>query len=169
MTRNQLRAVTLAGSLALPYIALKSYWAAGGRAGVADGFEVADEFRRNGAPAALVWLEHHGVDFTAVLALIGLALATVLARRPPRHRLLRRPLLAAACAGTLLVPYGLLTALFGALGHHDGGDPLTGWVVPAGAAAFVGIGTALALAAWPHRPLRSRPTAARNAADATPR
>ncbi|MFE5586811.1 hypothetical protein [Kitasatospora sp. NPDC056531] len=157
MTRNQLRAVTLAGSLALPYIALKSYWAAGGRAGLADGFDMADEFRRNGAPTALIWLEHHGVDFTAVLALIGLALAAVLAHRPPQRRPLRRLLLVAAWAGTLLIPYGLLTALLGALGSDDGNHPLTGWVVPAGAAAFVGIGTALAAAAWPRR---HRPTAA---------
>ncbi|MER6301247.1 hypothetical protein ABT247_17015 [Kitasatospora sp. NPDC001539] len=146
-------AVTLAGSLALPYIALKSYWAAGGRAGLGAGFDMGDEFRRNGAPAALVWLERHGVDFTAVLALTGLALAVVLARRPPRRRPLRLLLLTAARAGTLLVPYGLLTALLGALGHGDGPghDPLTGWVVPAGAAAFTGIGTALAVASWPYR------------------
>ncbi|MET8628459.1 hypothetical protein ABZW30_32740 [Kitasatospora sp. NPDC004669] len=157
MTRHRLRTVTLAGGLALPYIALKSYWAAGGRGGLADGFEVADEFRRNNAPAALIWLEHHGVDFTAVLALTGLALAAVLAHRPPRLRPVRRLLLAVAWAGTLLVPYGLLTALLGALGRDDGGHPLTGWVVPAGAAAFVGIGTALAASAWPRR---HRPTAA---------
>ncbi|RKT18988.1 hypothetical protein BX285_3430 [Streptomyces sp. 1114.5] len=114
-------AVPLAGALALPYIALKTYWAAGGRAGVADGFDVADEFARNGAPTALVWLERHGVDFTAVLALIGVALAPT-------------------WAGTLLIPYG----------------PLTGWVAPVGAAAFVGIGTALGIAAWPHRPSAAR-------------
>ncbi|MFD8783305.1 hypothetical protein [Kitasatospora sp. NPDC059599] len=153
MTRRRLHAVTLAGALALPYIALKSYWAAGGRAGLADGYRMVDDFRRNGAPAALIRLEQHGVDFTAVLALAGVALALVLARRPPARTLPRRLLLVPAWAGTLLVPYGLLTALLGANGGHAaGGDPITGWVVPAGAAAFVGIGTALGVAAWSHRP-----------------
>ncbi|MEV7596310.1 hypothetical protein AB0O91_02865 [Kitasatospora sp. NPDC089797] len=153
MTRQHRRTVTAwAAGLALPYIALKSYWAAGGRAGVADGFDIADEFRRNGAPTALVQLERHGVDFTAVLAATGVVLALALALRPPRHPLPRRLLLAAAWAGTLLVPYGLLTAVLGALGHSSPDTRLTGWVVPAGASAFVGIGTALALAAWPHRP-----------------
>ncbi|MFJ9772269.1 hypothetical protein ACIRVF_13650 [Kitasatospora sp. NPDC101157] len=145
------RAVALAAGLALPYIALKSYWAAGGRAGMADGFDMADEFRHNGAPTALIWLERHGIDFTAVLAVTGVALALFLAHRPPARPLPRRLLLTPARAGILLIPYGLLTALFGALGSGSDPAPLTGWVAPAGAAAFVGIGSALALAAWPHR------------------
>lgn len=154
MTRHQLRTVTLAGSLALPYVAMKTYWAAGGRAGLADGFSLADEFRRNGGPAALIRLEHHGIDFTAVLALTGVALALVVARHLPQNPLLRRLLLAPAWAGTLLIPYGLLTALLGALGTGAEDARITGWILPAGVAAFVGIGTALAAAAWPHRPLR---------------
>ncbi|WP_030246025.1 hypothetical protein [Streptomyces sp. NRRL S-350] len=156
MTRPHLRTVTLACCLALPYITLKTYWAAGGRAGLADGYELADDFRQNGAPAALVWLERHGVDFTAVLALTGVALAFVLALRPPVRTLPSRLLLASAWAGTLLLPYGLLTALGAVLRDTAGGGPLTGWVVPAGAAAFVGIGTALGVAAW------SRPRSTRN-------
>ncbi|MER7844699.1 hypothetical protein ABTZ03_12215 [Kitasatospora sp. NPDC096077] len=152
MTRHRPRAVALAAGLALPYIALKSYWAAGGRAGIANGFDLADEFRRNGAPTALIRLERHGVDFTAVLALTGVALALTLAVRPPQRPLPRRLLLATAWAGTLLIPYGLLTALLGALDRSPTAAPLTGWVVPAGAAAFVGIGTALGLAARAHRP-----------------
>ncbi|MFF7989250.1 hypothetical protein ACFZDG_05555 [Kitasatospora xanthocidica] len=143
--------VPLAGALALPYIALKTYWAAGGRAGLADGFDLADEFARNGAPATLVWLERHGVDFTAVLALIGVALAVTLARRPPVHRLPRLLLLTPAWAGTLLIPYGLLTALLAPFDSSPDGGPLTGWVAAAGAAAFVGIGTALAVAASSQR------------------
>ncbi|MEU7093345.1 MULTISPECIES: hypothetical protein [Kitasatospora] len=158
MTRHHPRAVALAASLALPYIALKSYWAAGGRAGMADGFDMADEFRHNGAPAALIWLERHGIDFTAVLALTGTTLALLLTHRPPARPLPRRLLLTPAWAGILLIPYGLLTALLPALDRSSGDHPLTGWVVPAGAAAFVGIGTALALSAWPHR--RSRRTVA---------
>ncbi|MER7755981.1 hypothetical protein [Kitasatospora sp. NPDC097643] len=144
------RAAATAGALALPYIALKTYWAAGGQAGIADGFDMAAEFEHNGAPAALVWLERHGVDFTAVLALAGLALAFALLSPMRSRRMVRRMLLAPAWAGTLLVPYGLLTALAGAFGDRTDG-PLTGWVIPAGAAAFVGIGTALALGAWPRR------------------
>ncbi len=144
-------AVPLAATLALPYIALKTYWAAGGQAGVADGFDMADEFARNGAPTALVWLERHGLDFTAVLALIGLALALTLARRPPARRLPRRLLLAPAWAGTLLIPYGLLTAIVAPFDSSPDGGPLTGWVAPVGAAAFVGIGMALGIAAWSHR------------------
>ncbi|MFD8706231.1 hypothetical protein ACFV1W_27115 [Kitasatospora sp. NPDC059648] len=154
MPRQHRHLVAAAGSLALPYIVLKAYWAAGGRAGMADGFHMADEFRRNGAPAALVWLERHGIDFTSVLALTGVALALLLAHRPPIRPLPRRLLLASAWAGTLLIPYGLLTAVFGALGSGAGDAPLTGWVGPAGAAAFVGIGTALGLSAWPHRTFR---------------
>ncbi|ARF81226.1 hypothetical protein ACIG0C_22970 [Kitasatospora aureofaciens] len=151
MTRRHRHLVALASGLALPYIALKAYWAAGGRAGMADGFDMADEFRRNGAPAALVWLERHGIDFTSVLALTGVALALVLTHRPPTRPPARRLLLAPAWAGTLLIPYGLLTGLVGALGSGAADAPLTGWVGPAGAAAFVGIGTALGLSAWPHR------------------
>ncbi|MFJ9845070.1 hypothetical protein ACIRYZ_32420 [Kitasatospora sp. NPDC101155] len=159
MTRHHQRLVALTGSLALPYIALKTYWAAGGRAGMTDSFDMADEFRRNGGPAALIWLERHGVDFTAALALTGVALALLLAHRPPARPLPRRLLLVPAWAGTLLIPYGLLTALLGALGSGSGNAPLTGWVIPAGAAAFVGIGTALALSAWPHRFSRRTATA----------
>ncbi|MQS11333.1 hypothetical protein F7Q99_03260 [Streptomyces kaniharaensis] len=140
------RAVALAGALALPYIAVKSYWAAGGRAGLADGFELAGEFERNGAPEALVWLERHGVDFTAVLALAGLAVAAALVL-PFGRRIPARLLLVPAGAGALLAAYGTLTALV-ALAGNGGRGPVTGWVVPAGTGAFVGIGTALAAAAW---------------------
>ncbi|MFF2613131.1 hypothetical protein [Kitasatospora sp. NPDC058046] len=142
------RVAALGVAAAVPYIGLKSYWAAGGRAGLAAGFDVADEFARNGAPGALVWLERHGVDFTAVLALAGLAMACALAW-PWGRRLPRGPLLVLACAGTLLVPYGLLTALLALTGEGGGAAaPITGWVAPAGVGAFLGIGTALGVGAW---------------------
>ena len=151
------RMVPLAAALALPYIALKSYWAAGCRAGLADGYQLEDDFTRNGAPTPLVWLEHHGIDFTAVLALTGVAIALTVALHPPVSRLPRRLLLVPAWAGAPLIVYGLLTALLAPFDHSPGAGPITGWIVPAGAAAFVGIGTALTLGAWPHR--ASRPTA----------
>ena len=110
-----------------------------------------------GAPTPLVWLEHHGIDFTAVLALTGVAIALTVALHPPVSRLPRRLLLVPAWAGAPLIVYGLLTALLAPFDHSPGAGPITGWIVPAGAAAFVGIGTALTLGAWPHR--ASRPTA----------
>lgn len=143
-------AVALGGAAAAPYIAAKTYWACGGRAGLADGFDVVGEFERNGAPEALVWLEHHGIDFTAVLALTGVVLACALVR-PWGRRLPAWLLLAPAWAGTLLIPYGLLTAVLAATGNDGGGHAapsITPWVVPAGVGAFVGIGTALAVGAW---------------------
>jgi hypothetical protein len=56
-----------------------------------------------------------------------------------------------ACAGTLLIPYGLLTAVL-AIAESGGhpAAPITGWVVPAGVGAFLGIGTALGTGAWSH-------------------
>ncbi|GAA3079179.1 hypothetical protein GCM10020000_76010 [Streptomyces olivoverticillatus] len=102
--------MALGSAAAAPYIAMKSYWACGGRAGLADGFDVVGEFEKNGAPDALVWLEQHGIDFTAVLALMGLTLAFALTR-PWGRKLPRWLLLPPAWAGTLLIPYGLLTAL----------------------------------------------------------
>lgn len=163
------RTVALGIAAAVPYIAVKTYWAAGGRAGLADGFDIAGEFTRNGAPDALVWLERHGVDFTAVLALTGLALACALVR-PWGRKLPRRPLLVLACAGTLLIPYGLLTALL-ALTGDDGsaGTPITGWIAPAGVGAFLGIGTALGVGAWPHLHPEHRRTPGARAAGPGPR
>ncbi|MBV6697591.1 hypothetical protein [Kitasatospora aureofaciens] len=142
------RVVAVGGALTVPYIAVKTYWASGGRAGLSDGYDLAGEFTKNGAPDALVWLERHGVDFTAVLALTGLIAASTLVR-PWARRLPRRLLLVPACAATLLVSYGLLTAVTAI--SEDGGHaetPITGWIVPAGVCAFLGIGTALGAGAW---------------------
>ena len=111
VTPTAARMVVVLGSVAAaPYVALKTYWSCGGRAGLADGFDVVGEFEKNGAPDALVWLERHGIDFTAVLALTGVMLAFALVR-PWGRRLPRWLLLTPAWAGTLLIPYGLLTAV----------------------------------------------------------
>lgn len=140
--------VVLGSAAAAPYVAMKMYWAFGGRAGLADGFDVAGEFERNGAPEALVWLERHGIDFTAVLALMGVMLAFALVR-PWGRRLPRWLLLPPAWAGTLLIPWGLLTAVAALAGNSGDATPsVTLWVVPAGVGAFLGIGTALGVGAW---------------------
>ncbi|MEU8435904.1 hypothetical protein AB0F18_23920 [Streptomyces sp. NPDC029216] len=142
--------VALGSVAAAPYIALKTYWAFGGRAGLADGFDVVGEFEKNGAPDALVWLERHGMDFTAVLALTAVMLASALVW-PWGRRLPRRLLLAPAWAGTLLIPYGLLTAVVALTMNGSHAAPsITQWVVPAGVGAFLGIGTALGIGAWSH-------------------
>ncbi|MEU1817000.1 hypothetical protein ABZ543_17655 [Streptomyces roseifaciens] len=148
------RVVAWSAAAAVPYIAIKTYWAAGGRAGLPDGFDVAGEFEKNGSPQVLVWLERHGIDFTAVLALAGLALAFALVRPWGRH-FPRKLLLAPAWAGTLLIPYGLLTTVLAVAGYASGraepGPAMTGWIVPAGVGAFLGIGTALGAGAWSQR------------------
>ncbi|MGX2993502.1 hypothetical protein JNUCC64_04270 [Streptomyces sp. JNUCC 64] len=94
-------------------------------------------------------LERHGVDFTAVLAaLAGVALAFALVR-PWGRALPRWLLLVPAWAGTLLIPYGLLTAALALVGSGAPAAPsVTWWVVPAGVGAFLGVGTALGVGAW---------------------
>ncbi|MBO0657057.1 hypothetical protein J1792_31270 [Streptomyces triculaminicus] len=142
------KVVALCTATAAPYIALKTYWAFGGRAGLADGFDLVDEFEKNGAPDALVWLERHGIDFTAVLALTGVMLAFALVR-PRGRRLPRWLLFTPALAGTLLIPYGLLTAVLALTQNGSNAAPaITQWVAPAGVGAFLGIGTALGVGAW---------------------
>ncbi|WP_431046210.1 hypothetical protein ACQUSR_30840 [Streptomyces sp. P1-3] len=137
---------------AVPYVAVKTYWAAGGRAGLPDGFDMSDEFRENGAPEAVVWLVEHGVDFTAVAAVCGMVLVSALVR--PWGRVFPRwLLLVPACAGTaLLIPYGLLTSVLSVvqLGEesHSGVPGMTQWIVPAGVAAFLGLGVAMGAGVW---------------------
>ncbi|MEU5438695.1 hypothetical protein AB0G73_35885 [Streptomyces sp. NPDC020719] len=69
------------GSLgALPYVAMKVYWAWGGTAGKPAGMDLADEFAKNGAPRFLVWMERHGLDFTAIGILLAVTLLAALVR-----------------------------------------------------------------------------------------
>ncbi|MEV5880162.1 hypothetical protein AB0L75_39375 [Streptomyces sp. NPDC052101] len=65
---------------AFPYVAMKVYWAWGGTAGKPAGMNLADEFARNGAPRVLVWLERHGIDFTAVGIVLAITLLGALTR-----------------------------------------------------------------------------------------
>ncbi|MEU8579683.1 hypothetical protein [Streptomyces abikoensis] len=65
---------------ALPYVAMKLYWSWGGTAGKPRRLNLADEFARNGAPWPLVWLERHGIDFTAVGIVLGITLLGALVR-----------------------------------------------------------------------------------------
>jgi amino acid transporter len=146
---RMVRIVAWAGVVALlPYMALKSYWAMGGTAGIPAGFDMADEFAKNGAPSALVWMERHGLDFTAILALGG-ALLLMTLTWSMGMRMPRRLLLVSAWLGALLfLPYGLLTALVAVIGGNDSDAPeLTGWLTAAGVLAFCGVGAALAVCA----------------------
>ena len=124
----------------LPYIAIKTYWAMGGRAGLPTGFDMAREFKKNGAPDLVVWLERHGIDFTVVLALVGVGLLAILSgRRSPR---VPRPLvLIPACMGAgFFVPYGVLTAVLSATGDAAQRGQLTGWLTAAAVLTFCGLG-----------------------------
>lgn len=152
----------------IPYAAVKTYWACGGSAGKPSGFDLAAEFERNGSPEALVWMERHGIDFTAVLAAVGAVLLLALSR-PWGRAMPRWSLLAPAWSGAvLLVPYGVLTVGAWATGYHVDGEPrFSSWFVLSGVIAFCGFGSALAVCAWSIRRRPAPPTAADAAAAAT--
>ncbi|WP_158845748.1 hypothetical protein [Streptomyces sp. NRRL WC-3742] len=61
-------------------MAMKVYWSWGGTVGKPEGMDIADEFVKNGAPAVLVWMERHGIDFTVLLVALGLTLLAALNR-----------------------------------------------------------------------------------------
>ncbi|GGV44235.1 hypothetical protein GCM10010182_80900 [Actinomadura cremea] len=131
----------------LPYAAIKAYWAFGGRAGLRDGFDLAVEFRRNGAPEPIIWLEEHGIDFTAALAAVGAVLLLALVR-PWGTRLPRWTLLVPAWAGAVLfLPYGSLTALLAFSDGTDRNAATTGWLTVAAVMAFCGAGGSLGVCA----------------------
>ncbi|MGW4163670.1 hypothetical protein [Streptomyces sp. NPDC004788] len=107
------RAGLVAVAALVPYATLKTVWALGFTPG----------YTGTGRPGADprytsdlgLWLYDHGVDVTAVLALMGMALALALTR--PWGRRLPRPLLLAlgwAGAGAL-APFGLFLAGFAVL------------------------------------------------------
>lgn len=139
-----------------PYAVTKAYWALGGTAGIPPGFSLAEEFRRNGAPEVIVWLEEHGIDFTSVLALAGAALLAALIHSWGT-RLPRWTLLIPAWAGAaLFIPYGLLTLVVSVVRDGGGGTGLTSWIVVAAVIAFTGVGATLAVCARSYQ-RRSRP------------
>lgn len=148
-----LRRVGWAGALSLaPYAAMKTYWACGGRAGLPRGWDMAAVFRENGAPSAIIWMERHGLDFTALLAAVGAVLVIALAHGWGR-RLPRLSLLIPAWTGAVFfVPYGLLTAVFALAGQNaESGPSLTPWIAVAGVLAFCGVGGSLGVCAWSYR------------------
>ncbi|MEV5575272.1 hypothetical protein AB0L06_34980 [Spirillospora sp. NPDC052269] len=147
------RRVGWAGALSLaPYATIKTYWACGGRAGMPPEWEMVAEFRKNGAPSAVIWMERHGLDFTALLAAVGAVLVLALAwdwgRRLPSLSLL----IPAWSGAVFFVPYGLLAAVFAlAGGSADDGPSLTPWIAVAGVLAFCGVGGSLGVCAWSYR------------------
>ncbi|MFC4905774.1 hypothetical protein [Actinomadura gamaensis] len=109
-------------------------------------------FRKNGAPEPVIWLEEHGVDFTAVLAAVGAVLVIALAHgwggRLPRWCLL----VPASVGAGFFVPYGVLTGVIALIGDDaNDGPSLTPWIVVAGVLAFCGVGGALGASAWSYR------------------
>ena len=107
------RAGLVAVAALVPYAAVKTAWALGltfgytgtGRPGVDP--EYTSDLG--------IWLYDHGVDVTAALAVIGMALALALTR-PWGRRLPRPPLLALGWAGAgALAPFGALLAAVGVL------------------------------------------------------
>ncbi|MER8046391.1 hypothetical protein [Streptomyces sp. NPDC094032] len=107
------RAGLVAVAALVPYTALKTAWALGltpGYTGVG----------RPGVDPAYtsdlgLWLYDHGVDVTAVLAVLGMLLALALTR-PWGRRLPRPALLALGWAGAgALAPFGVLLAVLGGL------------------------------------------------------
>ncbi|MFJ2934231.1 hypothetical protein ACIO8G_15845 [Streptomyces sp. NPDC087219] len=107
------RAGLVAVAALVPYAALKTAWALG----------VTPGFTGTGRPGADpeytsdlgLWLYDHGVDVTAVLAVLGMVLALALTR-PWGRRLPRLPLLALGWAGAgALAPFGAFLAAVGVL------------------------------------------------------
>ncbi|MEU6878302.1 hypothetical protein [Streptomyces sp. NPDC046712] len=139
------RAGLVAVAALVPYAALKTAWALG----VTPGFT--GEGRPGMDPRYTsdlgIWLYDHGVDVTAVLALIGMALALALTRRWGR-RLPRVPLLALGWAGTgALTPFGIFLAVVGGLAWTGVIDLAMGdhapWVVAVAYGGFCLYGLAL--------------------------
>ncbi|WP_344547158.1 hypothetical protein [Actinomadura fulvescens] len=143
---NLLKSSTAAwvGAAALvPYVMMKTYWALGGTAGKPAG-DLAVQLRVNGAPEVVVWMERHGLDFTAAGALVGMLLVVALvvswgARLP------RWSVLVPGWAGALLLtPYGLGTMVAAPLGFTVGdAQGWSWWVGIVGGVAFAGLGAAL--------------------------
>ncbi|MGW5423572.1 hypothetical protein [Streptomyces sp. NPDC003943] len=107
------RAGLVAVGALVPYATLKTVWALGFTPGFTGTGRPGADPRYTSDPG--LWLYDHGVDVTAVLALIGMALALALTR-PWGRRLPRPALLALGWAGAgALAPFGLFLAAIGLL------------------------------------------------------
>ncbi|MDF2711051.1 MAG: hypothetical protein K0R62_6703 [Nonomuraea muscovyensis] len=140
----------------VPYAVMKTYWALGGTAGRPAG-DLAAQFAANGAPAVVVWMERHGLDFTAVGALAGMmllaALVTSWGTKVPRSALLVPGWVGAA----MLTPYGLGTILAASFGFTVGdAEGWSTWVGVVGGLAFAGLGAALGVCSLAYQ-RRTRP------------
>ncbi|MFI8764881.1 hypothetical protein ACIGN6_08150 [Streptomyces sp. NPDC053792] len=142
------RAGLVAVASLVPYTVMKTLWALG----------ITPGFTGTGRPGVDpeytsdlgLWLYDHGVDVTAVLALLGMALALALTR-PWGRRLPRLPLLALGWAGAgALAPFGAFLAALGLLTWTGvisvGIADHAPWVVAVAYGGFSGYGLALALA-----------------------
>ncbi|MFF1511093.1 hypothetical protein [Streptomyces sp. NPDC058326] len=146
--RPATRAGLVAVAALVPYTVLKTAWALGLTVG----------FTGTGRPGADpeytsdlgLWLYDHGVDVTAVLAVLGMVLALALTR-PWGRRLPRLPMLALGWAGAgALAPFGALLAAFGVLAWTGaisaGLEDHAPWVVAVAYGGFSCYGLALARA-----------------------
>ncbi|MEU7131910.1 hypothetical protein [Streptomyces sp. NPDC046261] len=144
---------TRAGYLAVaglvPYATLKTAWALGAHVGY-NGHKQRPGMDEQYAGDALIRLYDHGVDITAVLALIGMLLALALTL-PWGRRLPRWPLLGLGWTGAgALAPFGVYLLVHGTLvwaGVVDNGmEAIDGWVVVVAYGGFSVYGLALGLA-----------------------
>ncbi|MFC9970690.1 hypothetical protein ACFVH6_07280 [Spirillospora sp. NPDC127200] len=160
-------AAWLGAATLVPYVVMKTYWALGGTAGKPAG-DLAAQFRANGAPEVLVWMERHGLDFTVVAALVGALLLVALAA-PWGTRLPGWSLLVPGYAGALLLtPYGLATMVAASAGVTVGdAEGWSRWVGIVGGMAFAGLGAALGVCSRAHQRRTGRRRAA-SAYGATP-
>ncbi|MFE4619220.1 hypothetical protein ACFRJ7_24265 [Streptomyces sp. NPDC056747] len=139
------RAGLVAVAALVPYTTLKTAWALGLTVG----------YTGTGRPGADpeytsdlgIWLYDHGVDVTAVLAVLGMVLALALTRSWGR-RLPRPPMLALGWAGAgALAPFGALLAAVGVLAWTgvigSGLDDHAPWVVAVAYGGFSCYGLAL--------------------------
>ncbi|MER7538235.1 hypothetical protein ABTX77_26085 [Streptomyces sp. NPDC097704] len=146
--RPATRAGLVAVAALVPYTVLKTLWALG----------VTPGYTGTGRPGVDprytsdlgLWLYDHGIDVTAVLALLGMALALALTR-PWGRRLPRLPLLALGWTGAgALAPFGAFLAALGLLAWTGaitvGMADHAPWVVAVAYGGFCGYGLALARA-----------------------
>lgn len=107
------RAGLVAVAALVPYAALKTAWALGFTPGYTGSGRPGADPRYTSDPG--LWLYDHGVDVTAVLAVVGMLLALALTR-PWGRRLPRPALLALGWAGAgALAPFGVFLAVLGVL------------------------------------------------------